>query len=133
MSILREQNSSLCFRDVAPICYSVHEGFCWGIFAVCNPLQAIVESLPHNTTLQELDLQNCGASDAGMDILAKALTQCKTLKQVFVWGNEFGPTACAAWRDLALRSSMQGPQEHLVTDVEPVEIDGLPSIVFVND
>lgn len=92
-----------------------------------------MESLPHNATLQELDLQNCGASDAGMDILAKALMQCKVLKKVYVWGNEFGPTACAAWRDLALHSSTQGPGEQLVTDVEPVEIDGFPSIVFVND
>lgn len=96
-------------------------------------MQAIVESLPHNTTLQELDLQSCGASDAGMDILAKAIMQCKVLHKVFVWGNEFGPTACAAWRDLVLHSSLKNVGDQLVTDVEPVEVDGLPSIVFVND
>ena len=92
-----------------------------------------MESLPRNTTLQELDLQNCGVSDAGLDILAKAIMQSKNVRKVFVWGNEFGPTACIAWRDLALQVSSQTPGAELVTDVEPVEVDGIPSVVFVND
>lgn len=92
-----------------------------------------MESLPHNSNLQELDLQNCGVSDAGLDILAKAMMQSTNLRKVFVWGNEFGPTACVTWRDLALQVSSQVPGAELVTDVEPVEIDGVPSVVFVNE
>eukprot|EP00892_Ulva_mutabilis_P010581 jgi/Ulvmu1/7896/UM004_0128.1 len=94
---------------------------------------AIVESLPHNSALKELDVQSCGISDAGLDVLAKAILRSKTLRKVFVWGNEFGPTACVAWRDLALQASSQIPGADIVMDVEPVEVDGVPSIVFVNE
>lgn len=85
--------------------------------------------MPHNATLVELDLQNCGVSDAGLDVLAKAVVQSKTLRKVFVWGNEFGLTACTAWRDLASQTTVA----NVVTDVEPVEVDGVASVVFVND
>jgi hypothetical protein len=94
---------------------------------------ALAESLPHNAVLQELDLRCCGVSEAGIEILSKALMASETVQQVFIWGNECGPAAAAAWRDLCVAKAQGQDGCSFITDAEPYEVDGVPVLALANE
>lgn len=101
---------------------------------VCSRLSdegavAIAEALPFNRTLQELDLQSCSINDTGLVVLARALALCASVNKVSVAGNGFGCGAAAAWRDLMLQASAD--ERDLVVDIEPYEVDGVPTVALV--
>lgn len=94
---------------------------------------ALAESLPYNAVLEELDLRCCGVSEAGIEILSKAAMTSETLRQVFIWGNECGPAAAAAWRDLCVAKAQKHDGGSFVTDAEPYEVDSVPMLALANE
>jgi hypothetical protein len=92
---------------------------------------AIAESLPYNKRLQELDVRSTCISEAGLEILAKAVMNTESLRSVFIWGNECGPAAAAAWRDLCIWCQDSGRE--FVTDAEPYEVDGVPMLALAHE
>ena len=91
----------------------------------------IAAALPSNSALTSLDMRSCGISDTGMVTLARAVPDAAALQRLCVWGNTFGPSAAAAWRDVAVH--VQDANRALHLDIEPYEVDGEAMIALSND
>jgi Leucine Rich repeat len=92
---------------------------------------AIANALPYNRSLAELDLRSCSIGDQGMVKLADAMAAASSVGKAHVWGNGFGLSAAAAWRDVAQRKV--DSELPFWMDIEPYEVDGAPMVAYAND
>lgn len=128
--------SGMCAMSLARL---LQENQCIQVLNLANNrvsdecIVALAESLPYNKVLEELDLRCSGVSEAGIEILSKAVMASQTLRQVYIWGNECGPAAAAAWRDLCVTKAQTNEATSFITDAEPYEVDGIPMLALANE